>query len=132
MGLCNLQHMDCALYERKKRFEWYEERLKDIKGIHLFEKKKGADRNFGYFPIIVGDEYCMKRDRLYDLFKEKGIMCRKYFYPLTSDEKCFGDKYRKNDLKTARRLAAQVIVLPLYPDLEFDQVDRIIHTIKEM
>ena len=132
MGLCNLQHMDCALYERKKRFEWYEERLKDIKGIHLFEKKKGADRNFGYFPIIVGDEYCMKRDRLYDLFKEKGIMCRKYFYPLTCDQVCFKNIYQEDELNNARELSEKILTLPLYEELELEHMKRIIEVIREL
>ncbi len=132
MGLCNLKHTAENIGRRKRCWELYKNNLEKTEGLLLFQENINVEKNYSYFPVLVNGSFHRDRDDLYSKLKKNNIYPRKYFYPLTSDEKCFGDKYRKNDLKTARRLAAQVIVLPLYPDLGFDQVDRIIHTIKEM
>ena len=73
----------------------YEELLKDIPGIRFFEEKEDCRRNYAYFPIVVGDAYGITRNELYDRFREKDIYARKYFYPLTSDQACFKNKYKK-------------------------------------
>ena len=131
MGLCNLKHIDTAIQERKIRHEKYEELLKDIPGIRFFEEKEDCRRNYAYFPIIVEDSYPVTRDELYDRLREKGIYARKYFYPLTSDQACFKNKYKKVDLHSARRLSEHILVLPFYEKLEMEKIQEIGELIKK-
>lgn len=131
MGLCNLKHIDTAIQERKIRHEKYEELLKDIPGIRFFEEKEDCRRNYAYFPIVVGDAYGITRNELYDRFREKDIYARKYFYPLTSDQACFKNKYKKVDLHSARRLSEHILVLPFYEKLEMEKIQEIGELIKK-
>ncbi|MBD5509245.1 MAG: DegT/DnrJ/EryC1/StrS family aminotransferase [Lachnospiraceae bacterium] len=126
MGLCNLKHIENVLEERKQRFELYRNRLRDIEGIRLFKKNSEASDNYAYFPIIVEEKYQMSRDELYDLLRENDIYSRKYFYPLTSDQACFKNKYKKDRLDCARELAKKVLVLPLYAELEIERLEQIL------
>lgn len=126
MGLCNLKHIDEALSERQKRWELYQQELEKIEGIQLFSIAKESTRNYAYLPILVGDEYKRTRDELYDLLKEHEIYSRKYFYPLTSDQACFKNRYKRCDLDHARWLAKRVLVLPLYEKLELKMVKKIV------
>lgn len=126
MGLCNLRHLRSALEERKKRYDLYREKIGAIKGIRLLDVNSSATKNYAYFPILIEDGYPMKRDMLYDLLKERGINTRKYFYPLTSDEICFKNKYKREKLDCARDLAMKVLVIPLYAELEFEMLEKII------
>lgn len=50
----------------------------------------------------------------------------KYFFPVTSDQACFKNKYRYIEIPCARALAAQVLTLPLYEGLSDEEVDRIV------
>lgn len=125
MGLCNLKHIHEAFRERRKKYEYYMDKLQGIKGIRFFEKNSDGTNNYAYFPILVEENYGISRDELYDLLKEHNIYARKYFYPLTSDQACFKNKYKKDELGNARTLAEQVLVLPLYEKLEFRQIDKI-------
>lgn len=128
MGLCNLKRMETVIFERKKRYEYYKELLKGVDGIEVFESAEsiGDDGgNYAYFPILVKSGYRVNRDGLHDELKEKGIYTRKYFYPLTADQICFQNKYRKIDLACARTLSEQVLTLPIYEDLEMRTVERI-------
>lgn len=125
MGLCNLKRIEETVIARKKCHDQYVESLQGVKGIRFFDWNPDTTRNYGYFPIVVEDDYPISRDELYDHLKENGIYSRKYFYPLTSDQACFKNKYRNNRLDVARRLAERVLVLPLYEGLENYQIERI-------
>ncbi len=59
----------------------------------------------------------MTRNEVYDIMSREGIYARKYFYPLTSDQECFGLAYMNNDLPVARELARQILCLPIYEGL---------------
>ena len=129
MGLCNLKHVECSIASRKKICEKYEENLQNIKGIRLFKKRLDVKKNYGYFPIFIEDDYQLKRDELYELFNENGIHTRKYFYPLTSDQACFKNKYQNLILNCARQMAEEVLVLPVYENLEEENIKKIVEII---
>lgn len=134
MGLCNLKYIEEVIAKRKKRYDLYREKLSAIAGIDFFENKKCNTQNFAYFPITIDKKYPISRNEVYNLLKAHGIYSRKYFYPLTSDQACFKNQYRNNSLENARKLADQILVLPLYEDLDERNIDRIsnILKIKEM
>lgn len=130
MGLCNLKYIDHALSERKIRYDYYKEKLSQVKGIYFFEDNPNANRNYAYFPILIGDDYKVSRDELYDLLKEHDIYSRKYFYPLTSDQACFKNKYRNDSLDNARELARRILVIPFYEKIETEEMEKIVREIR--
>ncbi len=125
MGLCNLKHIHEALESRREVAKRYEERLNGISGIKIFGESAKGSRNYAYFPILVTEEYKHSRDEVYDKLREHHVFSRKYFYPLTSDQACFKNKYRNIDIPNARALANQVLTLPLYEGLSLEDADRI-------
>ena len=129
MGLCNLKHIDDAISARKKRYEYYKDRLSEIDGIEVFDGIEEGSKNYAYFPILVKEGYKTNRNELYDKLKSKGIYSRKYFYPVTSDPACFKDKYKNISIVCARRLSEQVLTLPIYEDLEPEALSRIINVL---
>lgn len=132
MGLCNLKHIDTAIEERKKRYEYYVEQLNDVEGIALFEKNGEATCNYAYFPILVEKEYGKNRDELYNYLKANNIYCRKYFYPITADAACFKNKYKNVELAVAREISSKILILPLYDDLTKEGVLYICNSIKKI
>lgn len=130
MGLCNLNHIESAISARKERWDYYYEKLKKIEGIRFFEKNSDATNNYAYFPILVEDTYRMSRDELYECLLQNNVYSRKYFYPLTSDQACFKNKYKKEKLGVARELTSRVLVIPLYENLEFEKMEKIITLIE--
>lgn len=130
MGLCNLKYIVKSIENRGKRVEYYKKKLSEIQGIVVFESQRESVNNYAYFPVLVTDEYPISRDDLYSKLKDNNIFSRKYFYPVTSDQACFKNKFRKIDIVCARKLALQVLVLPLYEDLSFEAIDRIVEILK--
>ena len=131
MGLCNLKYLNHAMEERKMKDAYYREKLRQIQGIQFFEDDLEIEKNHAYFPIIVSDDYSMTRDELYDRLKENNVFSRKYFYPLTSDQACFRNKYKKCELNNARWLSKHILVLPFYEKLEMENIDHIVGIMKD-
>ena len=125
MGLCNLKHLEQEFAARQQVYDKYVRTFREMKGIRILNKTKADNRNYSYFPVIIEDECPISRDELYDKLKADNIFCRKYFYPLTSDQACFKNKYRKEKIDCARELSKRVLVLPLYAGLPLCVVDRI-------
>lgn len=131
MGLCNLQHINNAIQKRKLQDREYREDLKDIREIRFFQDSIRANKNYGYCPILVEENGFINRDKLYDHLKRNNYYTRKYFYPLTSDQVCFGNKYKDCRLEVARKLSKEILVLPLYEEIEKETVKDICSIIKE-
>lgn len=130
MGLCNLKYIEEAIKKRKICFQIYMKYMKEIKGIHFFDIKSEVNRNYSYFPILVGKNYKLSRDELYTLLRDNNIYSRKYFYPITSNQICFKEQYKMNELQVAEKLSKMVLTLPLYEDLEIMTIKKIVKLIK--
>lgn len=126
MGICNLRHVDDEIVKRKVVVEHYRKRLGVVDGIRLCSEQDGVKSNYAYFPVVF-DGYKYTRDDVFEMLAEKGIIARKYFYPLTNDFECYAEYPTAGAEKTpvAKYIADRVLTLPLYADLSIEDVDRI-------
>lgn len=128
MGICNLRHVDNEIIKRKAIVERYIEKLGGTKGIKLCKIQDDTKSNYAYFPVVF-DNYKFTRDEVIQKLKQENIFARKYFYPLTNSFKCYKERFICNETPIANYVADRVLTLPLYPDLSFDDVDRICNLI---
>jgi len=126
-GLLQLKGIDNALQQRRDIDARYRENLAGVKGIHCVSDTGENVRNCAYFPILVQAEYPLHRDALYQMLRDNGIVARRYFYPLISDFPMYRGmpSAAHSNLPTAKKMAEQVICLPIYPGLETSQIDMI-------
>jgi len=127
LGLLQLKYIDQALASRQEIDAAYRDRLKDVKGIHCLKDAGEKVANYAYFPILVTEDYPIRRDNLYQKLRDIGIHSRRYFYPLISDFPMYRSlpSAHKENLPVATTAARQVLCLPIYPDLEMAVVDEI-------
>ena len=59
------------------------------------------------------------------ILEKNGIKTRKYFYPLTNSFECFHGKYDTDLTPIARYISKRVLTLPLYGDLDLEDVEHI-------
>ncbi len=132
-GLLQLKYIDKALARRKVIAETYREKLSDIKGIHFLNDLPDIKHAYSYFPVLIDEtEYGKSRDVLYDHLKENNIYARRYFYPLISNFPTYKGlpSAVPDNLPVANEVADKVICLPIYPDLEMSDVNRIVEILK--
>ena len=126
MGICNLRHIEEEIAKRRKVIEHYREILGDVQGIHILDPQENVKSNYAYFPVLFED-YKYTRNEIYNRLRDHNIMARKYFYPLTNSFECYRNYPTAGVEKTpiAQRIALCVLTLPLYADLQMEEVDRI-------
>ena len=132
-GLLQLQHIDEALARRAQIDALYRERLRDIPGIRCLPKAGEKVANHSYFPILVGPEFPISRDALYQKFRDHDIYARRYFYPLISDFPIYRGlpSAHHDNLPVAHAAAQQVLCLPIFPALTDGMLDRIVGLIAD-
>ena len=133
-GLLQLKYVDGFIEKRKQITELYRDLLKDIQGISFLNDMQGVSHCYSYFLILVDEEkYGMSRDDLYEKLKEHNILGRRYFYPLISDFEPYKHlpSATKENSPIATRIAQQVLCLPIYVELNENDVKRIVDIIKK-
>lgn len=128
-GLLNLKQVDSAIEARRKVAVQYRDALKDIPGIRFMEDMPGVRHNYSYFPIFINaEEYGLTRDELYFKLKENDVLGRRYFYPLISEFSTYRglESAKRENLSIAVKIADSVICLPMYHNLNEEDVTRIV------
>lgn len=129
-GMLQLQHIDGALQRRQQVDHLYRHLLADVPGLTLKVRERGS--NYSYFPVLVGDDFPLSRDELYQQLRDQQVHARRYFYPLITE---MGPYREMSDLREppwprAQKIASQVICLPIYPDLSDEDVARIVGIVR--
>lgn len=126
MGLCNLVHIREEMEKRKQAYNRYIERLSGVDGIFLCPQMENVEYNYAYFPVRFEKErFGKSRDEVTEELRKNGIVPRKYFYPLTSDFSVIRENFPVQETPVARRIADEILTLPLYAGLAVEDVDLI-------
>ena len=126
MGICNLRHFDEYIMGREKAFNRYRERLSGKKGIVLCPMRDNVKYNYAYFPAVFEKEtFGASRDEIAEKLAAENIFARKYFYPLTSEFTAVKNVCRPNETPVAKRIAENVLSLPLNVEMTSEEVDEI-------
>jgi dTDP-4-amino-4,6-dideoxygalactose transaminase len=126
-GLLQLKYIDQAIAKRKLIDTMYREQLKNVKGIYCLNNSQEEVANYAYFPIMVKEGYPMSRDDLNQRLKDIGVYARRYFYPLITEYPMYRglpSAIREN-LPYASSASAQILCLPIYPNLALQDVKKI-------
>ena len=119
MGLANLNHISDILAKRKSQYELYKLYLSDNKNLRLQSINSNTKYNYSYFPIILPDEETLMSVR--DVLQANDIVPRRYFYPSLNTL----DYVTYYPTPVAEQISKTILCLPLYNDLENDDIHRI-------
>jgi dTDP-4-amino-4,6-dideoxygalactose transaminase len=126
MGLCNLRHVEEEDEKRRQADLRYRKHLEDVPGLQLNCIQSGVRHNHGYFPAVFEkDTFGADRNEVFEVLAKQNIHARKYFWPLTSAFGAFAGKYDPRKTPIALRVSENVLTLPMYADLEPEDIDRI-------
>jgi len=129
-GLLQLKYIDTIIGKRKELSKLYDILLADIKGITFMKKNDSLNYNYAYYPILISKkEFGCSRDELYERLKKYNIFTRRYFYPLICDFPTYKGlpSSSESNLSIATSVSKQILCLPIYPDLDFENVEYIVN-----
>jgi dTDP-4-amino-4,6-dideoxygalactose transaminase len=130
-GLLQLRHVDEALALREQIDAAYREGLAGVPGLRCLAS--GAQTaNYIHFPVLVGPDYPITRDALYQKLRDHEIFARRYFFPLISEFPMYRglNSARSDNLPVATEVARQVLCLPIYPALQPEDQRRVIDLVR--
>jgi len=131
VGLVMLEHIDEGIERREEIVNMYKDALKSIPGITFQKITPDSVSAHKDFPIVVGDEFGVTRDKLCECLERENITTRKYFYPPIHFLSCY--KYmKKYSLPNAEFLSQRTLCLPIFNEITDEEIEKVIEAIKRI
>jgi dTDP-4-amino-4,6-dideoxygalactose transaminase len=134
-GLLQLKYVDQLIEKRKEVASYYRIHLADIPGIKFLNDIPHINHCYSYFPVLIDrDNFGKSRNEVYIELRKHNIFTRRYFYPLISQFPVYEglESASPGKLPVAEKITEEVLCLPIFPDLEIDQLKFILEKIKSM
>ena len=131
IGLCNLDLVEQERAARARLRNDYAFMLRDIKGVTLHREQADCTLSEQYYLVRINEyEYGRSRNDVKNALEARGIMARKYFYPLCTD---YGPYFGRQIISVGQECVAQqvkneVLCLPFHSGVTEEHVS----TIKEV
>jgi dTDP-4-amino-4,6-dideoxygalactose transaminase len=117
------------LEQRRAHAAAYTAAFEGIRGLQAPRSAPGAEPSWAVYAVRVSDG---KRDALARHLAERDIETAVYYRRPLHLEPCFsGFGYRPGDFPHAERAAAEVLALPIYPELRPEQREHVIAAVRE-
>jgi dTDP-4-amino-4,6-dideoxygalactose transaminase len=135
--LVKLRHLDDWSRRRRENAAYYTRRLEEaglVQAGMITPPRPVYERSGDKNPHIY-NQYTLRvkdRERLQAFLKAKGVMTAIYYPVPLHLQECFrGLGYRKGDFPQSEKAAAEVLSLPVYPELAAEQKDYVIDCLKK-
>jgi len=127
MGLCVFPYIEEIIKKRRELSELYDELLLG-QGLKITRPAipSGTEYNYAYYPVLFENEDALLSVR--DSLNAEYVYPRRYFYPSLSNL----NYVKKYEVPVSDDASRRVICLPLYYELEADQVKRICQVINRV
>lgn len=123
--LAKLERLDAEIVRRAELAQRYRHGLK---GVVRMPTVSEPDSAVFYVYLIEGEH----RNELVEFLARRGIGTEVYYPVPLHLQPCFdGHGHRPGDFPNAEAASTRAVALPLYPDLEFDQVDQVCAAVRE-
>jgi len=122
-----LPHLDAWNARRRAIAQRYDEAFATLPGVIPPVEATGNHHVYHQYVIRTA-----RRDEAFQLCEERGISCG-IFYPLPLHRQdCFRPHGAANaNCPEAERASAEVLALPIYPEMQEDQIDWVIDAIRD-
>ena len=115
IGVAQIKKIDILLKNKKKIFEYYDNKFRDNSRIFLLPKNSWSENSYWIYTIRIKGFSETKRDKFIINLKNRGVDCRPGFYPLHLMKPY--KPYAKGDLKNSISVSKNSVSLPSAPNL---------------
>lgn len=131
-----LQHLDRWNQQRRQLAQRYGQLLQPLPHLVLPQEIPGGEGVWNQYTIRVlaepGTAAGVRRDRLRQWLQTQGIGSMVYYpLPLHLQPVYQGLGYRVGQLPVAEQLAAEVLSLPMFPELTAPEQAQVVHSLKD-
>lgn len=124
LGLSILPYLDDIYISRMKMVEYYLDQLQGS-GLQFLKIRANTDWNYSYFPVLFPSAKALLKTK--EALNNEQIMPRRYFYPVLSSIDYTGNQATP----VATDVSERILCLPIFHELGFADIDRIVKIVKE-
>ncbi len=130
LGISQLNKLGKIINMRQKNAEYISARISKWAQIKTPNSSNENENIYQMYTIRLSNKEI--RDNLQKFLLEKKIFCKIYFTPIHLS-KFYMEKIgtKKGDLPVTEKISEQVLTLPLYPNMEKDEMDYVIESVNE-
>ena len=122
-----LRYLDKHIRARQAAARFYDEHLKDVPGLKIPGRVKYSTHTFHQYTVQTE-----KRDDLKKFLETKGIPSMVYYPKVLYLQEAYKSLcYSEGDFPVAEQLTQTVLSLPMHTEMEKDQLEYIVKSIKE-
>jgi dTDP-4-amino-4,6-dideoxygalactose transaminase len=132
IGLAQIRKYDQLLAERKRVFEFYTQFFKQTSwAIHPPYEVNNSNSSYHLYPLRIKNITEQQRDAIIDKISEEGVAVNVHFIPMPMLT-IFKDRgYNIEDYPATYSLYASEISLPIFPELDNNQLQYIVNVIEK-
>lgn len=125
LGYSQMLRIEDIMSEKQRVFDCYRKNLQSIIGENGFKLQKTTENSkHANWMFAI---YSNKKDNIKKFLNENGVDTRPMFYPVNSMKPYFSEEIHS----VANDLSSRVIMLPSYPELNNDQIEKICELVKK-
>lgn len=83
LALAQVERIDELIANKRRIFNWYYQRLKDVEGIKIIKEKPYMKSIYAYPSILLQDSIKVDRDKILEIFREHNVHGRPGFPPMS-------------------------------------------------
>lgn len=131
LGVAQLERLDEFIEIKRKNYELYKRKLKNIEGLLVLDFKKDLEPNYWFYSVFIDEsKYPLSRDQLIKKLQEKGIQTRP-IWGLIHHQKPY--KNCKNyKIEKAEYYINHILNIPCSSNLRKSDVEYVIESLKEI
>lgn len=135
LGVAQMERIDEILRKRESVANFYNERLRNVKGIRIPYVAPNITMSwFVYVILLESDQFSQKeRDRMIQELNKRGIVARNYFPPIHLQShyvEMFG--YKQGAFPITEKICNLTLSLPFYNNLSERDIDFICENIEKI
>lgn len=129
IGVAQVEKINFIIQKKIEIAKYYEDRLKEIKGVTLPPKAMQAKNVYWLYSILVEEnDFGMGRDELMKRLKSMDIETRPFFPPLHT-QPIYNNGQR---LKICEEIASKGLSLPSSANMRLREIDRVCYAVREL
>jgi perosamine synthetase len=133
LGLSQLKKLDAFCAKRRWLFSLYADAFADDERFALLQEPEYSKACFHLCPLLIDfDRISITKEALYDKLRDRGLYVQVHYIPVHTQPYYQNLGFKWGDFPKCERYYMQEFSLPLYPDLNEEDVKTIVAVIKEL
>lgn len=130
LGRSQLTRLDRHIERRRSIAQVYFQKLGEHPDIQLPQNEEWADNAYHLFPVQFVNRLENSRDQIYNDLKDAGIDVQVHYVPIHRMP-LYASDYHASDFPNAETYFSRCLSLPLYCDLSYKDIERILEALNQ-